>query len=147
MHPHMTGDLWLQGPDTHRGHLLRLSNSCFIHPGPLHKHSLVQLCLTMWWDKLRCTEGCRPESRWALCSPTFWCDSEHSVWWWRPVNIRGVSDRARVGSIIVQRCIYQRDGNVAASRGSLPPDTAKELTWRGEENLGGEVEKLEREKR
>lgn len=83
--------------------------------------------------------------RWSFSSPTFRCDSEHSVWWWRPVNIGGVSDRARVGSIIVQRCVYQRDGSVAASRGTPPPDTAKELTRRGEENPWGEVEKLERD--
>lgn len=102
---------------------------------------------TMWWDKRRCTERCSPESRWSFCSPTFWCDSEHGVWWWRPVNIRGVPDRAGVGSIIAERCVYQRDGSVAASRGTMPPDTAKELTRRGEENPWGEVEKLEREER
>lgn len=50
------------------------------------------------------------------------------------MNIGGVSDRARVGSVIVQRCVYQRDGSVATSRGTLPLDTTRELTLQGEES-------------
>lgn len=58
------------------------------------------------------------------------------------MDIRGVPDRAGVGPIVAQRGVQQRDGNVAPSRGALPPDAAGELTHQGEERLRGEVEKL-----
>ena len=59
---------------------------------------------------------------------TQWCDGEYSVRGRGPVDIRRVSHGARVGPVIAQRGIDQRDGGIPTRWASLPPDTISKLT-------------------
>lgn len=58
------------------------------------------------------------------------------------MNIRRIPDRARVGPVIVERGVNQRDGGVAPRRAALPLYAAAELPVQRRKGPRGEVEKL-----
>lgn len=77
---------------------------------------------------------------------TLRCDSKYSVWSCGPVDIRRVSDCARIGAIVIQRGIDQSDGGIPTRRAPLPLDATAELTLCCWVCSWVEVEKLKEKK-